>query len=85
MFVIHMRASMISRKTKKARLRMLSGKLNVIFLRTDGAANRLHLIARPIPKYRRYHRPTGSPSLVFSCDYIGASHPINSDMQRTVL
>jgi hypothetical protein len=32
-------------KTQKARLRMLSEKLNVILLMTDGAANHLHIVA----------------------------------------
>ncbi len=45
MLIIHMWAATISSKTKKARLRMLSGKLNVILLMTDGAANHLHVIA----------------------------------------
>ena len=60
MFIIHMRAATISSKTKKARLRMLSGKLNVIVLMTDGAADHLHLIAptdtkvSPIPSSNRF-------------------------------
>jgi hypothetical protein len=33
-----MRAATVSSKTKKARLTMLSGKLNVIVLMTDGPA-----------------------------------------------
>jgi hypothetical protein len=32
-------------KTQKARLRILSEKLNVILLMTDGAANHLHVVA----------------------------------------
>jgi pimeloyl-ACP methyl ester carboxylesterase len=45
MIIIHRRAATVSRKTKKARLRMLSGKLNVTLLMTDGAANHFHVIA----------------------------------------
>jgi hypothetical protein len=45
MVIIHMRAATISSKTQKARLRMLSGKLNVVLLMTDGAANHLHVVA----------------------------------------
>jgi len=45
MVIIHMRAATIGSKTQKARLRMLSGKLNVILLMTDGAANHLHVVA----------------------------------------
>jgi hypothetical protein len=85
MLIIHMWAATISRKTKKARLRMLSGKLNVIVLMTDGAANHLHVIAPTDTKVSPIPCPIDSPSLVFSCDRIGASHPNESDMQRTVL
>ena len=58
--MIHMWAATISRKTKKARLRMLSEKLNVIVLMTDGAANHLHVITPtdtkelPIPSSNRF-------------------------------
>jgi len=60
MFITHRRAATISRKTKNARLRMLSGKLNVTLLMTDGAANHLHVIAptdtqvSPIPSSNRF-------------------------------
>jgi hypothetical protein len=60
MLIIHMWAAAISSKTKKGRLRMLSGKLNVILLMTDGGANHLHVIAptdtkvSPIPSSKRF-------------------------------
>jgi REP element-mobilizing transposase RayT len=53
-------AATISRKTRNARLRMLSEKLNVILLMMDGAANHLHVIVStdtkvsPIPPSNRF-------------------------------